>query len=77
MDQSNKIKIALAQTQIVWEDKERNFGSAGERLREAVSRGGEAVFFPEMSFTGFSMNIDCTKESDERTIGHMKALAQQ
>ena len=77
MNRPNKIKIALMQTQIVWEDKERNYGIAGERIREAADRGAEAVFFPEMSFTGFSMNVDRTKESDGRTIRRMKALAQQ
>lgn len=73
----NRIKIALAQTQIVWEDKERNYGIAEKRIREAVSRKAEAVFFPEMSFTGFSMNTDATKERSGRTIQRMRALAQQ
>lgn len=77
MNRSDKINIALLQTQIIWEDKERNYRIAGEQIREAADRGAEAVFFPEMSFTGFSMNIDRTKESDGRTIGHMKTLAQQ
>lgn len=77
MNQLNKIKIALAQTQIVWEDKESNYRIAGKQIREAAGRGAEAIFFPEMSFTGFSMNIDHTKESGERTIGHMQALARQ
>ena len=73
----NKIKIALAQTQIVWEDKERNYETAGDRIEEAVSQKAEAVFFPEMSFTGFSMNTDATRERGERTIQRMSALAQQ
>lgn len=75
MDQDNRIRIALAQTHIVWEDKEKNYEIAGKRIEEAVSRGAEIIFFPEMSFTGFSMNTDCTKEKDEKTIRRMGALA--
>lgn len=73
----NRIKTALAQTQIVWEDKERNYEIAKERIREAVLHDAEAVFFPEMSFTGFSMNTDITGEKDGRTTQRMKLLAQQ
>lgn len=73
----HKMTIALVQTQIVWEDKKRNYGIAGKWIGEAVNRKAEAVFFPEMSFTGFSMNTDATGECDEQTIQQMRALAQQ
>ena len=72
-----KIKIALAQTQIIWEDKARNYEIAEKRIEEAAGRKAEAVFFPEMSFTGFSMDTDNTKESGGQTIQRMCALAQQ
>ena len=75
--EDNKITVALAQTQIVWEDQEHNYDIAEKRIREAVSQKAEAVFFPEMSFTGFSMNTDATKESDGRTVQRMRVLAQQ
>lgn len=71
------IKVALVQMRIAWEDKARNYETARRRIAEAVAQGTEAVFFPEMSFTGFSMNTDATKESDERTVQYMGALAQQ
>lgn len=77
MDQYNRIKIALAQTHIVWEDKEQNYEIARERIEEALRRAANVVFFPEMSFTGFSMNTDCTKEKDDRTIQRMSTLAAQ
>ncbi len=73
----NKIKLALVQPQIEWEEKERNYASAGKWIGEAVRQGAEAVFFPEMSFTGFSMNTEITGEKDARTIEHMSALARQ
>lgn len=77
MTQDNRIKVALAQTQIVWENQGRNYEMAGKRIEEAVSQKAEAIFFPEMSFTGFSMNTDTTKESDGRTIKHMSDLARK
>lgn len=75
--EDNKIKLALVQPQIVWEEKEHNYAGAGKWIVEAVRQGAEAVFFPEMSFTGFSMNTEITGEKDARTIDHMSALARQ
>lgn len=72
-----KIRAALAQTHIVWEDKERNYKTAEERLREAARQNMDVVFFPEMSFTGFSMNTDATKERGEQTIQRMKDLVRR
>lgn len=72
-----KIKIALSQTDIVWEDKAQNYKIAEEQIKEALNHGTEAVFFPEMSFTGFSMNTEATKESDGRTVQYMMSIAAQ
>lgn len=73
----NRLKIALAQMKIVWEDKKRNYGAAEKYIREAAAQKADAVFFPEMSLTGFSMNTKATKESDGWTVAHMGALARQ
>ena len=40
-------------------------------------QGARAVFFPEMSFTGFSTNTSATKECDAQTVSRMKALARK
>lgn len=77
MQTFNKIKIALAQTTIVWEDKEQNLKKAEARIKEAVKHDTEVIFFPEMSFTGFSMNTDITKESMNDTVSRMKSIAEQ
>lgn len=74
---NHQINVALAQTKIIWEDKEQNYALTKMRIEEAVCRGAEAVFFPEMSFTGFSMNTEDTKEQDAQTIQRMKEMAQQ
>lgn len=77
MEDRKTIKIALAQTHIVWEDKEANYRKAEELVSEAAAHGTGAVFFPEMSFTGFSMNTDATKESGGETVSYMGILAKK
>lgn len=77
MQSSDRIKIALAQMNIIWEDKAANYKKAKALMKEAFEHGTEAIFFPEMSFTGFSMNTEVTKETGYETIACMKVLAQQ
>jgi len=71
------MKIALAQTWILWEDKPANYHRAEGLIQEAADCGAEVIFFPEMSFTGFSMNTEVTKEQNQETITYMKQLAQK
>lgn len=73
----NKINIALAQTNIVWENKGENLKRAENFIKKAALNGAEAIFFPEMSFTGFSMNTKLTAESDESTVNAVSRLAKE
>ncbi len=66
------MRIALAQTYIIWEDKERNINYAEKIVR---SSDAELVLFPEMSFTGFSMDTDVTGEADRWTVDRMSSIA--
>ena len=70
-----KIRIALCQTHIEWEDKKANIAHAATLIKEAAEGGACLVLFPEMSFTGFSMNISATREDDRSTVEAMKELA--
>lgn len=74
--QINRIKTALAQTAVIWEDKAANYSRAEHFIREAADCSAEVIFFPEMSFTGFSMNTGKTKELHQETAMHMAQLAQ-
>lgn len=69
------MKVALAQTHIIWEDKEANERQALEYIGQAVKRQAEAVFFPEMSLTGFSMNTEVTAEGQEETLNRFRKIA--
>ncbi len=50
------MKIGLTQMDIVWEDKERNMEKAAKLIEQAAKQGVELLVFPEMTFTGFTMN---------------------
>ena len=68
---SRKMKIALYQMNIIWENKEANYLRLEEKLKSMSERQIDLFLLPEMSFTGFSMNTDITKENDFRTINQM------
>lgn len=68
------MKIALAQTNILWEEKEKNIEKAIRWLDVAKEHGVDLVCFPEMSFTGFSMNTKVTSEKDKETVREMERL---
>lgn len=51
------MKIALAQMDIVWEDKEKNRKKVEGMIRQAKEEKTDLLLLPEMSLTGFSMNV--------------------
>ena len=57
------MKAALCQFQIEYEAKERNLHRAEQMIASAAAEHAEIIFFPEMSFTGFSMHVLLTGES--------------
>ena len=62
------MKIALCQFEIVFEKKEENTRRAIDFMEQARSAGADLVLFPEMSLTGFSMNITFTGEKDRESV---------
>ncbi len=68
------MKIALCQNKIVWEDKKTNIGRAEQFIREAKEQKADIIFFPEMSFTGFSLEIENIKENGE-SINAVRKIA--
>lgn len=69
------MKIALCQLNITWEDKGANFLKIKAYLIEAAANQVDYIFFPEMSLTGFSMNVKKTGEEQYETVHKMKALS--
>lgn len=61
------MKISLAQTNIAFEDKKANEETAKRMISQAAESGSDLIVFPEMSLTGFSMNIDAISESEKNS----------
>lgn len=71
------MKLALYQMHTAWEDKGTNYLKLENRLKGLQKRGIELLLLPEMSFTGFSMNTELTKESHSETVNRMMNYARQ
>lgn len=73
------MRVALGQLDMVWEDKERSCKKAEKMAGEAAVAGCDIIIFPEMSFTGFSMNLGeiGEEEQNSKTVKRMQNLAQQ
>ncbi len=73
------MKLALCQTNIIWENKKENFIIAEKFIKEAAENKAELAVFPEMSFTGFTVNVKDMGEAFEtsQTVSVMKAMAKR
>jgi omega-amidase len=72
------MRIALAQFDIVWEDREANYEKARAFAKQAEAKGAHLLVLPEMFSTGFSMNPSVTAEKmDGATASFVRALAKE
>ena len=62
------MKLCVAQTDIVWQNKTENMSHCRSMICSAAEQGAELIVFPELSLTGFSMNADLSEESDGETV---------
>lgn len=56
------MKIALCQLNIAWESKNKNKTKVKNFIKQSKDLNCDFIIFPEMTLTGFSMNIDAIKE---------------
>jgi len=56
------MRVGLASLDQQWEDKQRNFERCSELALGAAAQGCTIVVFPEMTLTGYSMNVGRTAE---------------
>ena len=61
------MKVALAQLDIAWENKQENQKRCCVMLEQAKKQCAELIIFPEMTLTGFSMNTDTYGETMENS----------
>lgn len=64
--------IGLAQMDITWEESRINLKKCEEFIKEASSKGVELVLFPEMTITGFTMNIENLDLTEDEIINWIK-----
>lgn len=67
--------IAICQYNIKWEAKTENLERASSFIKAAASKHADIILFPEMSLTGFSMNILNTGETVDNTVKQIRRLA--
>lgn len=68
------MKIALFESYIEWENKQLNFIKLESVINNILEEKVDLLLLPEMSFTGFSMNVERTKESRMETVNQVKDL---
>lgn len=69
------MRIALIESNIVWEDKEANINRLNDILNYIANDIPDIVLLPEMSFTGFSMNADETNDCDRKVYRMIEELS--
>ncbi|WP_346914951.1 nitrilase-related carbon-nitrogen hydrolase [Clostridium sp.] len=68
------MKIGLVQNNILWENKQFNLSASKEFFKKAKDLEIDLLLFPELSFTGFTMNVEKLKEFDFSTITYISSL---
>lgn len=73
------MKIALVSLDQIWENKTENLTNCDNYVVDAVKEDVDVIIFPEMTLTGFSMNIKeiGEKEDSSFTITGFKNLAKK
>ena len=71
------MKIAIAQTEIIFEQPEENLANAAAWIAQAAAAQADCIVFPEMSFTGFSMRVEKIAGYAPKIHEKMRQLAVQ
>ena len=71
------MKIALAHTMIAFEEYDINLKKATELIQKASDEKADLIVFPEMSFTGFSMNTKKTCLYGKNTCKEIQTLSKE
>lgn len=69
------MKIAVAQIDIKWECSHINMRKIEELVDQASKKNVDLILFPEMSLTGFTMNIDKLPQSELQIINWIEQVA--
>ena len=67
--------IGIAQMNIIWEDSNENMKKVEDFVKKASENKVELILFPEMSLTGFTMDVYKLLLSEEEIISWIKKVA--
>ncbi|MGX1927745.1 amidohydrolase [Flagellimonas sp. 2504JD4-2] len=74
---NQKLKLALVQSQLIWEDPEANRKLFDEKIK-TISADVDLIVLPEMFSTGFTMNPEnINTEEGKKTVQWMQDWAKQ
>lgn len=69
------MRFAICQSEIKYLDFEHNLKYAEKAIHEAACNDADCIVFPEMSFTGFSMNTELTSKYSTVSLKAIKSFA--
>ena len=73
----NDLKVSLIQSDIAWENPDKNLENFGKKL-EQITDTPDLIVLPEMFSTGFTMNVDkCAEEENGKVVSWLKEQAQR
>ncbi|MBP1543082.1 MAG: carbon-nitrogen family hydrolase, partial [Oscillospiraceae bacterium] len=71
------MKICLAQYDICWENKKENMDICEQVFESAAENRADLIVFPELSLTGFSMDMSLAESSDGDTSAFFSECAER
>lgn len=73
------MKVALVSLNQVWENKVVNLQTCCEYVKKGQLIGADLIIFPEMTLTGFSMNLSKTAEDqrNSESVNFFSSLSQE
>ena len=72
-----QMRIGLAQMDIRWENIKHNMTKAEHFFREAAAEKVDLLVFPEMTLTGFSMNVEVTGKRWKEQVGFFRGMSRE
>lgn len=71
------MKLAMADLDMIWEEKETNKNQCRQMMEEAARRDADVILFPEMTLTGFSMDVERIQDRNKETVSFFTQLARE
>lgn len=71
------IRIGMAQMDICWENIEENVRKAVAFFEQAAAQQVDILVFPEMTLTGFSMNVDLIGPQWQKQVDFFKKMSKE